>query len=91
MANTFSLILVIVTLITGVVWLLEKLVWAKKRQQKVAEIESQTVNGLDAQTLAKAKMQLGGWKTVSLSSQLSPLFWCYARLSMNRFRSLQAQ
>ncbi|EMK3324303.1 signal peptidase I [Vibrio sp. IRLE0018] len=57
MANTFSLILVIVTLITGVVWLLEKLVWAKKRQQKVAEIESQTVNGLDAQTLAKAKMQ----------------------------------
>ncbi|MEJ3622041.1 signal peptidase I [Vibrio vulnificus] len=57
MANTFSLILVIVTLITGVVWLLEKLVWAKKRQQKVAEIESQTVTGLDAQTLAKAKMQ----------------------------------
>ncbi|WP_347368136.1 signal peptidase I [Vibrio vulnificus] len=57
MANTFSLILVIVTLITGVVWLLEKLVWAKKRQQKVAEIESQTVNGLDAQTLAKAKIQ----------------------------------
>ncbi|EHH3079830.1 signal peptidase I [Vibrio vulnificus] len=57
MANTFSLILVIVTLITGVVWLLEKLVWAKKRQRKVAEIESQTVNGLDAQTLAKAKMQ----------------------------------
>ncbi|EGQ8092686.1 TPA: signal peptidase I [Vibrio vulnificus] len=57
MANTFSLILVIVTLITGVVWLLEKLVWVKKRQQKVAEIESQTVNGLDAQTLAKAKMQ----------------------------------
>ncbi|EJT0554123.1 signal peptidase I [Vibrio vulnificus] len=57
MANTFSLILVIVTLITGVVWLLEKLVWAKKRQQKVAEIESQTVNGLDAQTLTKAKMQ----------------------------------
>ncbi|MGL0939999.1 signal peptidase I [Vibrio vulnificus] len=57
MANTFSLILVIVTLITGVVWLLEKLVWAKKRQQKVAEIESQTVNGLDAQTLAEAKMQ----------------------------------
>ncbi len=30
MANTFSLILVIVTLVTGIVWTLEKLVWAKK-------------------------------------------------------------
>lgn len=30
MANTFSLMLVIVTLVTGVVWLLEKLVFAKK-------------------------------------------------------------
>lgn len=29
MANTFSLMLVIVTLVTGVVWLLEKLVFAK--------------------------------------------------------------
>ncbi len=29
MANTFSLILVIVTLVTGIVWTLEKLVWAK--------------------------------------------------------------
>ncbi|EDK26309.1 GTP-binding protein LepA, partial [Vibrionales bacterium SWAT-3] len=29
MANTFSLILVIVTLVTGIVWALEKLVWAK--------------------------------------------------------------
>ncbi|MCV5639591.1 S26 family signal peptidase, partial [Escherichia coli] len=47
MANTFSLMLVIVTLVTGVVWLLEKLVFAKKRQAKVAEIQAQTTNGLD--------------------------------------------
>ncbi|MCV5649418.1 S26 family signal peptidase, partial [Escherichia coli] len=33
MANTFSLMLVIATLVTGVVWLLEKLVLAKKRQE----------------------------------------------------------
>ncbi|MCV5688067.1 S26 family signal peptidase, partial [Escherichia coli] len=38
MANTFSLMLVIATLVTGVVWLLEKLVFAKKRQEKLAEI-----------------------------------------------------
>ena len=57
MANTFLLILVIVTLVTGVVWLLEKLVFAKKRQAKVAEIEAQTANGLDAVTLQKVERQ----------------------------------
>ncbi|CAH8182443.1 signal peptidase I [Vibrio aestuarianus] len=56
MANTFSLILVIVTLVTGVVWVLEKLVWAKKRQHKVAGIEAQT-NGLDASVTAKVAAQ----------------------------------
>lgn len=56
MANTFSLLLVIVTLVTGIVWLLEKLVFAKKRQAHVAEIEAQT-NGLDALTLKKAQAQ----------------------------------
>ncbi|MDG2721504.1 S26 family signal peptidase, partial [Vibrio parahaemolyticus] len=57
MANTFSLMLVIVTLVTGVVWLLEKLVFAKKRQAKVAEIQAQTTNGLDAVTLQKVERQ----------------------------------
>lgn len=56
MANTFSLILVIVTLVTGVVWVLEKLVFAKKRQEKLAEVEAQT-NGLDAAVLEKVKTQ----------------------------------
>lgn len=56
MANTFSLILVIVTLVTGIVWVLEKLVFAKKRQQQIDDVESQT-NGLDAATLEKVKKQ----------------------------------
>ncbi len=56
MANTFSLILVIVTLVTGIVWVLEKLVFAKKRQAKVAEIAAQT-NGLDAAVVEKVKTQ----------------------------------
>ncbi|WP_038174251.1 signal peptidase I [Vibrio pacinii] len=56
MANTFSLILVIVTLVTGIVWVLEKLVFAKKRQAKLAEVEAQT-HGLDAATLNKVKNQ----------------------------------
>ncbi|MBA5763870.1 signal peptidase I [Vibrio sp. 404] len=56
MANTFSLILVLVTLATGVVWVLEKLVFAKKRQLKLAEVEAQT-NGLDAAAIEKVKAQ----------------------------------
>lgn len=56
MANTFSLILVMVTLVTGIVWALERFVWAKKRQQKVADIDAQT-NGLDAATVAKIQAQ----------------------------------
>lgn len=42
MANTFSLILVIITLVTGVIWALEKWVWNKKRQQKFAELNVDT-------------------------------------------------
>lgn len=46
MAKIFSLILVFATLITGIVWVMEKLVWAKQRKQKLAAVEAQT-NGLD--------------------------------------------
>ncbi len=41
MANTFSLILVIVTLVTGIVWVMEKFVWAKARARKVEQAQSQ--------------------------------------------------
>ncbi|MCJ2376008.1 signal peptidase I [Vibrio sp. ZSDZ34] len=53
MANTFSLILVIVTLVTGVVWVLDKLVLRKQRQQKLAAIHEQA-NQLDEHTAQKA-------------------------------------
>ncbi|CCN50598.1 Signal peptidase I [Vibrio nigripulchritudo MADA3029] len=57
MANTFSLILVIVTLVTGIVWALEKLVLARKRQEKLGAIEGQTNEGLDASLQAKVAAQ----------------------------------
>ncbi|PWI34620.1 signal peptidase I [Vibrio albus] len=57
MANTFSLILVIVTLVTGVVWALEKLVWAKQRAQKLEEVEAQTMNGLEEEVASKVAPQ----------------------------------
>lgn len=56
MANTFSLILVLVTLVTGIVYALEKLVWGKQRAAKVAEVEAQTT-GLDAETRSKLSLQ----------------------------------
>ncbi len=56
MANTFSLILVLVTLVTGIVWALEKLVWAKKRQQNLQQAQEQT-NDLDEATIEKAQQQ----------------------------------
>ncbi len=37
MANTFSLILVLVTLFTGIIWALDKFIWAPRRKQKAAE------------------------------------------------------
>jgi signal peptidase I len=56
MANTFSLILVIATLVTGIVWALEKWVWGKKRLAEVEEIEAQTT-GLDEETKTKLLTQ----------------------------------
>ncbi|MFA0084133.1 signal peptidase I [Vibrio sp. 10N.286.49.C2] len=53
MANTFSLILVIITLVTGVVWVLDKLVLRKKRQQKLADIQSQATH-IDEEVAKKA-------------------------------------
>lgn len=44
MANTFSLILVLVTVVTGIIWALEKWLWAKQRQQKIEHIQSQAQN-----------------------------------------------
>ncbi|MDP5253953.1 MULTISPECIES: signal peptidase I [unclassified Vibrio] len=57
MANIFSLILVIVTLVTGILWALDKWVCAKKRQQKLAQVEAQTQQGLDQTTADKITAQ----------------------------------
>lgn len=56
MANTFSLILVIVTLVTGIIWALEKWLWSKKRLQKQAQVQNET-NGIDAAVVSKIAQQ----------------------------------
>ncbi|MCX7135010.1 MAG: S26 family signal peptidase, partial [Aeromonas sp.] len=36
MASTFSLILVVVCVITGIIWCLDKMIWSKQRAAKIA-------------------------------------------------------
>jgi len=52
MANTFALILVILTLVTGVIWLLDKFKWASVRNAARAEAQAQAEIPLDEKTLA---------------------------------------
>ena len=53
MANSFALILVILTLVTGLIWILDKIKWAKKRKQAYADLQAQSDIELDEKTLAK--------------------------------------
>jgi signal peptidase I len=53
MANSFALILVILTLVTGLVWVFDKIKWAKKRKQAYADLQAQSEIELDDKTLAK--------------------------------------
>jgi len=53
MANTFALILVILTITTGVVWVIDKIKWAKKRKQAYAVLREKSEITLDDKMLAK--------------------------------------
>ncbi|NKI75898.1 signal peptidase I [Dickeya sp. CFBP 2040] len=63
MANMFALILALATLVTGVVWCLERFKWAPARRSKVSAL-SQQVNGVvDEKTLANSIKQPGWIET----------------------------
>lgn len=53
MANMFALILAIATLITGIIWSLEKFKWAPAREKKVELARINSDGAADGQTLAK--------------------------------------
>ncbi|ODP95742.1 MULTISPECIES: signal peptidase I [Salinivibrio] len=57
MANTFSLILVLVTLVTGIVWALDKYRWAPRRRQTAGETLKVSARELDAEQVAKVAPQ----------------------------------
>lgn len=57
MANTFSLILVLVTLVTGLVWALDKYRWAPRRRQAAGKALKVAQTDLDAEQVAKVMPQ----------------------------------
>lgn len=60
MANTFSLLLIVATLVTGLVWLLDRFVLQPARRNKVLRAEQSAGNSLDAATIDKL-MAEPGW------------------------------
>ena len=52
MANTFALILVILTFVTGIIWLLDKFKWGPVRKAAREEAQAQAETTLDEKTLA---------------------------------------
>ncbi|TEW53476.1 signal peptidase I [Psychromonas sp. RZ22] len=53
MANSFALILVLLTLVTGIVWVIDKVKWAKKRKLAYQALQEKSEVPLDDKTLAK--------------------------------------
>lgn len=52
MANTFSLILVVATLVTGIIWVLDKFLWAPKRKAKIEQVQKNSSVSFDENTLS---------------------------------------
>lgn len=60
MASNFALILVLVTLVTGIIWALDKWRWAPARARKIAKAQHAHGNKVDEAALAKAA-KVPGW------------------------------
>ncbi|WP_130831060.1 signal peptidase I [[Erwinia] mediterraneensis] len=65
MANMFALILAVATLVTGIIWCIDRFKWAPERRAKQAAAQAQTDNALDSKTLAKVSAQPGWMETAA--------------------------
>ena len=63
MANMFALILVIATLVTGLLWCVDKFVFAPKRRERQAAAQAATGDQLDPETLKKVGPKPGWLET----------------------------
>lgn len=68
MANMFALILVIATLVTGILWCVDKFFFAPKRRERQAAAQAAAGDSLDKATLKRLRRSLAGWKLVLLFS-----------------------
>ena len=57
MANTFSIILVLATIFTGIIWALDKFLWAPKRQLKIAAAAEKAGSQVDAEIITRVAPQ----------------------------------
>ena len=73
MANMFALILVIATLVTGLLWCLDKFIFAPKRRERQAAAQAATGDALDAKTLKKVGPKPGWLETGAASLGEMPL------------------
>lgn len=55
MANMFALILVIATLVTGILWCVDKFFFAPKRRERQAAAQAAAGDSLDKATLKKLR------------------------------------
>ncbi len=62
MANMFALILVIATLVTGILWCVDKFIFAPKRRERQAAAQAAAGDSLDKATLKKVALSQAGWK-----------------------------
>jgi len=65
MANMFALILVIATLVTGIIWCIDKLMFAPKRRQNQAAAQAAAGGALDKATLQKVAHKPGWMETLA--------------------------
>ncbi|EIC84407.1 signal peptidase I [Serratia sp. M24T3] len=63
MANMFALILAVATLVTGIIWCLDRFKLAPARREKIARLKVETAGAVDDKTLSKAAKQPGWVET----------------------------
>ncbi|PVA01334.1 S26 family signal peptidase, partial [Acinetobacter nosocomialis] len=63
MANMFALILVIATLVTGILWCVDKFFFAPKRRERQAAAQAAAGDSLDKATLKKVAPKPGWLET----------------------------
>ena len=92
MANMFALILVIATLVTGLLWCLDKFIFAPKRRERQAAAQAATGDQpRQANVEERSVRNRAGWKREPRYFRCWLSSWWCAHLFMSRFKSRQVR